>query len=177
MIPTPQSTKSSKLMNSLWLRTSVRTGLTKNSSLTTKNVMARRSTRSADARSVTSLTPAPARVVMRQNRSSTRITVPKDSSCARSAMPGFHQMKAGSLLWSCAAPTVATPWALGELIGINICNFQGSFEPFSLALFFHNLFDTTQVLLFYNEWLFYERMSFFSSVFILFLYRTNPLMW
>ena len=39
-----------------------------------------------------------ARVVMHQNRSSTKITVPKDSSCARSAMPGFHQMKAGSLL-------------------------------------------------------------------------------
>ena len=36
--------------------------------------------------------------VMHQNRSSTRITVPKDSSCAKSAMPGFLQMKAGSLL-------------------------------------------------------------------------------
>lgn len=34
MIPTPQSTKNSKLMNSLWLRTSVRTGLTKSSSPT-----------------------------------------------------------------------------------------------------------------------------------------------
>ena len=27
-----------------------------------------------------------------------RITVPKDSSCAKSAMPGFHLIKAGSLL-------------------------------------------------------------------------------
>ena len=28
-------------------------------------------------------------------------------------------------------------------VGINICNFQGSSEPFSLTLFFHKSFDTT----------------------------------
>ena len=38
--------------------------------------------------------PAPARVVMHQNRSSTRTTVPNDNSCARFAMPGSHLMKA-----------------------------------------------------------------------------------
>ena len=36
----------------------------------------------------------PARVVMHQNRSSTRTTVPNDNSCARFAMPGSHLMKA-----------------------------------------------------------------------------------
>ena len=41
-----------------------------------------------------SMIPAPARVVMHQNRSSTRTTVPNDNSCARFAMPGSHLMKA-----------------------------------------------------------------------------------
>lgn len=81
--------QNSRLMNLLWSLTSVRTGPTGSWSLTTKSVTVRKSARSADVQSVISLTPAPVRVVMHQNRFSTRITVPKDSSCAKSAMPGF----------------------------------------------------------------------------------------
>ncbi|MDY2651189.1 MAG: hypothetical protein SOV79_01110, partial [Eisenbergiella porci] len=36
----------------------------------------------------------------------------------------------------------AEPYALGELSSINICSFQGSFEPIFLTLFFHTSFDT-----------------------------------
>lgn len=39
----------------------------------------------------------------------------------------------------------ATPYALGELIGINICNFQGSFEPIFFDSVFHRLLDTTPI--------------------------------
>ena len=40
------------------------------------------------------LTPVPVPVAMPLNHFSTRTTVPKVSSCARSAMPGSHLMKA-----------------------------------------------------------------------------------
>ena len=63
MIPISPHTRSSRLMNSLWSPTSVRTGLIRNSSLTTKNGMVRRYVLSAAALNVTFLMTAPAPAV------------------------------------------------------------------------------------------------------------------
>ena len=44
----------------------------------------------------------------------------------------------------------AEPYALGELSSINICSFQGSFEPIFLTLFFHTSFDTIPDFVFHG---------------------------
>ena len=74
-----------------------RTGLTKNSSLTTKSATAKKSAPSAAALNAISLTTATAHAVMPLNRSFTRITAPKASSSVKSVLPDSLQLKAASL--------------------------------------------------------------------------------
>ena len=96
-IPILQNTRSSRSMNSLWLPTSGRTGLTKNLSPITKNATVRRSDPSAAVRNATSPMTVPAPAAMPRNLSCIRITVPGVSSSAKSVRQGSHRAKAVSL--------------------------------------------------------------------------------
>lgn len=96
-IPILQNTRSSRTMNSLWLPTSGRTGLTKNLSPITKNATVRRSDPSAAVRNATSPMTVPAPAAMPRNLSCIRITVPGVSSSAKSVRQGSHRAKAVSL--------------------------------------------------------------------------------
>ena len=98
MIPIPPNIKSSSLMNFLWSQTSVRTGLIRSSSLTTKNVMARRSALSAAGQNATFLMTALAPAVMHPSPSCTKTMVPRDSFSVKSVLQGSPQMKVASPL-------------------------------------------------------------------------------
>ena len=87
--------------------TSVRTGLIKSLSLTTKNAMAGKYAPSAIVPSATSLTTAPAHAAMPRNHSFTKTMAPKVRSSARSVLRGFLLQKAASPVLSCAVPTAA----------------------------------------------------------------------
>lgn len=87
--------------------TSVRTGLIKSLSLTTKNAMAGKYAPSAVVPSATSLTTAPAHAAMPRNHSFTKTMAPKVRSSARSVLRGFLLQKAASPVLSYAVPTAA----------------------------------------------------------------------
>lgn len=98
MIPILPNIKNSKLMNSHVSLTSGRTGLTRNSSLTLKNVTLRKYAPSAAALNVTSRSAASSPAFAPPSLSSTRITVPKGSFSVRSVMQSSLKRKAASLL-------------------------------------------------------------------------------
>jgi len=93
MIPTPLNIRSLKLMPYPSLRTFVRNGLIKTLSLITKNVTAIRSALSAGAVNVTSPMTLPAPGVMPQSSIYIETTAPKDSFCAKSAVPVSPRLK------------------------------------------------------------------------------------
>lgn len=100
-MPTLLSIRNSKLMNFPLSPTSDRTGLTRSSSLTLKNVTVKRSVPSAAAVNATSLTNALVRIVALPNLSSTRITVRKTSSSVRFVIQGSLRRKAASVKPRC----------------------------------------------------------------------------